>query len=219
MRYFTILLISAAVTVAACGSDNASDENAATATGSLSAVLDWGGTPTTNLQDESGSSWASIPEDVLNFRIALIGPNFVEQVTIGVAEGSHVFTSVPVNTGSELTVETLVSGAVVSCIVTVSNIAIIVGITITLNVDMSGCTLNQGAADVSWGEGELTVGGATATGTVPQDFTNYYTFEATAGTSYTITLTPSSGNPDLYLYSTPTLFLRGSSLNTGCWVL
>lgn len=47
---------------------------------------------------------------------------------------------------------------------------------------------------------DLTVGGAAVAGTVANRSMDFYRFTATAGTSYDVTITPSTGKPDVYLF-------------------
>ncbi|MFW5745799.1 MAG: pre-peptidase C-terminal domain-containing protein, partial [Spirochaetota bacterium] len=47
---------------------------------------------------------------------------------------------------------------------------------------------------------DLPVGGAAVAGTVNNRSMNFYRFTATAGTSYDVTITPSTGKPDVYLF-------------------
>lgn len=53
--------------------------------------------------------------------------------------------------------------------------------------------------------------GCTQISTVSDHYSTWYCFRATVGTQYTITLTPSSGNPDLYVYGATSNQRRGSS--------
>lgn len=56
--------------------------------------------------------------------------------------------------------------------------------------------------------------GTPVSGTAAHYDSRWYYFNATAGTNYTVTLTPSSGDPDLFVYGLTSDLLRGSSNNS-----
>ena len=218
MRYAAIVLLAAALGLAACSgsSDNSQSGNAST--GSISVLLNWGASSSAL---QSSTPFGPIPKDVLAIGLSLSGTDYVNSLSIGVAEGAYTFYSVPVGTGYSLTVTTVAAGDVITCTVTVSSIDVIGGQTTQVTADLSTCVVDvsQGTVAVTWGEGALVVGAAAVSGTVPLNYSLYYYFGGTASTAYTITLTPSTGNPDLALYSSAWLEIIApkidSSSNTG----
>jgi Bacterial pre-peptidase C-terminal domain len=203
MRFASIVVLAAALALAACTEGNGD-------TGSLAVNFIWAPDAPAAASAAAADAPTSqplvqIPSDVVELQLRLLttATSLYDSgnVVIGVAEGSYTFDNVPTSTGYTLWIDTLRGDGSSTCSLAVLNLIVATGETTSVDADLSSCTPALGGATVTWGEGALVAGALAVSGSVLYHFSLYYTFDGTASTAYTLTLTPSAGNPDLYLYS------------------
>lgn len=145
--------------------------------------------------------------------------------TVPVAQGSVLFQGLLVASDYVVTVDALDGSGNSICSGSESSIAVTAGAAASVVVPMqcSGSSTG-GQIDASWAT-HLTVGAAAAQDSVAQYAEDWYNFDVPAAESITVTVTPSSGNADLYVFSSTDAFntdgtfkrasLVDSSANTG----